>query len=214
VLRGIFIALGAAVLANFSWAFLLFGAAWSDAPGRERVAVARARVAGLGLFARRLVGGSRWLGRAAPHQAAPPRYTPPRVHTNACGDFTLLAREDWFALRGYSELDIFSLHLDSLFLYAAHAGGYREVTLDPPMRAYHIEHSAGSGWTPEGETALFERLRKKGIPALGTDELFEHARAMLERNDPLLFSNPDWGLVHDDLPETRIGAGGIKRGAA
>ncbi len=35
-----------------------------------------------------------------------------RLHTNACGDFTLLARDDWFRLRGYPEWPIFSWHID------------------------------------------------------------------------------------------------------
>src|SRR5262249_28099540 len=70
----------------------------------------------------------------------------PLLQTNACGDFTLLAREVWFAMRGYAELDIFSMHLDSLLCHAAHHGGAQECLLGEPMRIFHIEHAAGSGW--------------------------------------------------------------------
>jgi hypothetical protein len=38
----------------------------------------------------------------------------PRMHTNACGDFTLLARRQWHKLRGYPEIPIWSMHIDSL----------------------------------------------------------------------------------------------------
>src|SRR5262249_37142431 len=41
----------------------------------------------------------------------------PLLHTNACGDFTLLSRDAWFRLRGYAELDVFSMHLDSLLVH-------------------------------------------------------------------------------------------------
>ena len=53
--------------------------------------------------------------------ALEPEITP--LHTNACGDFQLIARDDWFALRGYPEFDGFSLHIDSLFEHAAHHSG-------------------------------------------------------------------------------------------
>jgi hypothetical protein len=65
------------------------------------------------------------------------------LHTNACGDFTLLAREDWFRLRGYPEWPIFSWHLDSAILYAANAQDIRHTTLGPKYRIYHIDHSFG-----------------------------------------------------------------------
>ena len=80
------------------------------------------------------------------------------VHTNACGDFTLMAREHWFDLRGYPEFDLFSMNLDSVLCVAAHHGGAREQMLAEPMRIYHIEHGTGSGWTPEGQAKLFERI--------------------------------------------------------
>ena len=72
----------------------------------------------------------------------------PRLHYNACGDFTLMAKEDWDAMRGYPELEIFSLHIDSLFLMSAYDSGFRERELKPPQEIYHIEHSIGTGITP------------------------------------------------------------------
>ena len=132
-------------------------------------------------------------------------YLPPRVHTNACGDFTLLSREDWFALGAYSELEMYSLHIDSLLMYASHHAGLEEVILGPECRAYHIEHSAGSGWTPEGENSLFERLRSKGIPVLTVDEMYGMAHGIQTQGNPRLFSSPDWGLANETLPETCIG---------
>ncbi len=87
--------------------------------------------------------------------------SPVFLHTNACGDFTLLSREHWLDLRGYPEFDLYSMNLDSVFCYAAHHGGAAEEMLDP-MRIYHIEHGAGSGWTPEGQAKLFQRMAAVG----------------------------------------------------
>lgn len=44
----------------------------------------------------------------------------PILHTNACGDFTMMAGHDWFALRGYPEWNIFSWHINSVIVYQAH----------------------------------------------------------------------------------------------
>src|SRR5262249_10127703 len=52
-----------------------------------------------------------------------------RLHTNACGDFTLMSREAWETVRGYPELEMFSMHIDSLLLYQAHWRGVREAYL-------------------------------------------------------------------------------------
>src|SRR5262249_33856914 len=38
-----------------------------------------------------------------------------RLHTNACGDFTLLSRENWFRFAGYPEWVMYSWHIDSVF---------------------------------------------------------------------------------------------------
>ncbi len=202
-------------------AFRLFSCDWADAPAGARLAAAvRATTTGLGLWARHAL---RSLGRMArrrpervrdrklrlPADAAGDTGPPlPRLHTNACGDFTLMAREHWDELAGYPELEMYSLHIDSLLLYAAHGAGLEEIVLPASMRAYHIEHSAGSGWTPEGENRLFERLRSQGIPVLTTDDLHAMARRLAAQGDPRLFGSPGWGFAAEQLPETRLGKPG------
>ncbi len=85
------------------------------------------------------------------------------LHTNGCGDFTLMARDHWMDLRGYPEFDMFSMNIDSMLCFAAHHGNVLEEMLKDPMRIYHIEHGIGSGWTPEGsEKGLFERVCGQG----------------------------------------------------
>ncbi len=127
---------------------------------------------------------------------------PVHLHTNACGDFTLMAREHWVDLRGYPELDLFSMNIDSLFCWAAHHGGAREHVLKDPMRIYHIEHGTGSGWTPEGQQKLFERISAKGLPWLGYEDVMQWARVMNRFDVPMIFNHHDWGMASEELKET------------
>ncbi|HXI38588.1 MAG TPA: hypothetical protein VNH83_01355 [Bryobacteraceae bacterium] len=123
------------------------------------------------------------------------------LHTNACGDFTLMARDHWFDLRGYPEFEVFSMNIDSVLCYAAHHAGFREEILRDPMRIYHIEHQAGSGWTPEGQAKLFARIAAKGIPWLDYREFVVWAEQMRRFNSTMIFNRQDWGLANDQLTE-------------
>jgi hypothetical protein len=147
--------------------------------------------------------------RPAPPVPDPPERVsgvgPVHLHTNGCGDFTLLAREHWHALRGYPEFDMFSMNLDSVLCWTAHHSGAREEVLASPMRIYHIEHARGSGWTPEGEATLFDRLTDKGIPWLETQRVLELARQMNLLDCPMIFNLDNWGLASENLLETVIG---------
>jgi hypothetical protein len=124
------------------------------------------------------------------------------LHTNGCGDFTLLAREKWFDLRAYPEFDLFSMNLDSVFCFAAHHGGAPEEVLSDPMRIYHIEHGTGSGWTPEGQAKLFQRIEALGLSYLDNDTVLELAKQMRRLQSPMIFNGENWGFAADELRET------------
>jgi len=133
----------------------------------------------------------------------------PRLHYNACGDFTLLSREDWDALRGYPELEMYSLHIDSLFLMAASSSGLTERVLHHPLEIYHIEHSIGSGITPgEGQKMLFERLERDHIPYLtwrDTVNLFGKMKKQVTPQEKIIHCNEgSWGLPDASLAETSM----------
>jgi hypothetical protein len=128
---------------------------------------------------------------------------PVSVHTNACGDFTLMAREHWFGVRGYPELNQFySMHLDSMLCYAAHHAGAREELLPEPMRIYHIEHGAGSGWTPEGASKLFARMLQDSIRVVSYEDIVALIVQMRSLHAPVIFNMDDWGLAGLTFPET------------
>lgn len=133
-----------------------------------------------------------------------PGSSPMLLHTNACGDFTLLGRDQWSELRGYPELDVFSIHIDSVLCCAAHHAGFHEKILPDPMRIYHIEHRTGSGWTPEGQAELFTRIAAKGIPWLDYREYIVWAEQMHRFNSTMIFNRKDWGLANDQLTESRL----------
>ena len=131
--------------------------------------------------------------------AVEPIASPEFLHTNGCGDFTLMAREHWFDLRGYPELDMFSMNLDSVLCFAAHYGGAREAILGEPMRIYHIEHA--SGWTPEGHKRLFERLAENKVAWLDNQQVMGWAAQMQRWNTTMIFNRDNWGLAELELSE-------------
>jgi hypothetical protein len=125
------------------------------------------------------------------------------AHTNACGDFELMARDKWLALRGYPEYQGYSMHLDSLLLLGAVATGLvKEEVLPYPMRHFHIEHSAGSGFTPDGELKLYEGLARRGIPFLLWDEVEHMVETLRLGQGRHSFNGETWGLASFDLKET------------
>jgi hypothetical protein len=124
-----------------------------------------------------------------------------RLHTAACGDFTLLSRDNWFALRGYAELQLYSFHIDSLFCHAAYHSGAHEVALPDPMRIYHIEHESGSGWTPEDQDKLDRRLDRLEIPQLSHHQFAEWAIQMRREHKPIFFNSENWGFSDCEFEE-------------
>ena len=135
----------------------------------------------------------------------------PRLHYNACGDFTLMAKDDWLRLCGYPELEMYSLNIDSLFLMAASYSGLREEILHAPLEIYHIEHKIGSGVTPGlGQEILLQRLERDGIPCLTWRDCVNLVQRLKnngghERRMVLCNERP-WGLESTHLPEKVLGA--------
>lgn len=127
-----------------------------------------------------------------------------KIHSNACGDFTLLSKKDWDLLRGYVEWPIYSFHIDSILMYQGILGPLKQVNFGSRKPIYHIEHQIGSGYTPEGVNHLFERLEKAGIPYLSDEELFSLAIDAYDeskKNNILQLQTEDWGLPDQNLPE-------------
>lgn len=122
----------------------------------------------------------------------------PKLFTEGCGDFTLMSRRNWSKLRGYAEMPIFSLHVDSLMLFLAYYSGVGEACLHPPF--YHIEHARG--WaTVVGSATPYEDLRRKGVPILTLNEFYRITDAMVDGNRLVLPNTENWGLGNQTLRE-------------
>ena len=122
------------------------------------------------------------------------------LHINACGDFTLLARSRWEALRGYPEMPIFSWHLDSVLCFMAHYASLREVIL--PWPVFHVEH--GGGWTPQAarDKTLDRRLAASAIPRLTDADLRRIVAWMRSHDRPAIYNDESWGMAQTPLAET------------
>lgn len=126
-----------------------------------------------------------------------------RLHTNACGDFTMTGRESWEKVHGYAEYDMYSMHIDGLMCWAAHAAGIPQIVLDD-IHIYHIEHAAGSGFTPEHQEQLWQRLTARGVPYITWQELDDLISKLLNGDvDPRL-APANWGMKGIDLPEINL----------
>jgi hypothetical protein len=127
----------------------------------------------------------------------------PKVHTNACGDFTLMSKARWFELGGYPELPLWSMHVDSLLCYMAVASGLREHVLRPPAKIFHMEHH--NSWvvmTPD------QRLKTFTVkPWIDIGLLSELWRNMYSSSRPIQFNPENWGLADWPLKEVTIQSG-------
>jgi hypothetical protein len=127
---------------------------------------------------------------------------PIEVHQNASGDFQLLAREQWFDLRGFAEFAMYSMNIDGLFESVAQAAGIEEKVLEMPLCIYHLEHEKGSGWTPEGDALLKQRMADSGITWLDMRAVHIWSAYMRWLRRPMIFNGSDWGFGDVQLPET------------
>jgi hypothetical protein len=65
------------------------------------------------------------------------------LHTNACGDFTLMSTRHWHRLRGHRrDATVLALDLDSLILHAAAALGVQECRWPDDCRVYKPMHGS------------------------------------------------------------------------
>ncbi|MFC0271933.1 hypothetical protein ACFFIX_10770 [Metabacillus herbersteinensis] len=129
------------------------------------------------------------------------------LHTNACGDFQLMAWEHWNELHGYPELDLFSMYIDGIFEHMAYHHGIEEEVLHEPI--FHIDHIAG--WSLEGQNELLKRLTAKDIQSLEYGQYLDLTLKMHIERKPLIFNDQNWGFRKNMLQEYVINEKGIKQ---
>ena len=117
------------------------------------------------------------------------------LDTWACGDFTLMHKDDWYEIQGYAELDAYSLHIDSLALGAATALGKKQIILPLSHCTYHISHKDGWEMQDPLEKILFD-LR---MPKLDNSTLQELLLQMIQKRTPTLFNTNNWGHTNQQF---------------
>lgn len=129
----------------------------------------------------------RW-ARPAFFVLTPVRFFPfPIPHTNACGDFTLMHKDDWHKIRGFPQVISSGLHLDSFVIYAAIFSGIKQVILKNPMRLYHIEH-------PRTDPVLSQNI-------------LECLKIMRFAKKPIILNDEDWGVGRLNVVEANMREG-------
>jgi hypothetical protein len=106
------------------------------------------------------------------------------LHTNACGDFTLMALGQWHRLRGHPhDSTVLTLDIDSLVMHAAAALGVRECRWPDDCRIFKPSHGNLSnarvsqlwaGWQRALDKFLSERVSQHA--ALRARVLFDYPR--------------------------------------
>jgi hypothetical protein len=109
-----------------------------------------------------------------------------RLHTNASGDFLLMSRDNWFRLRGYTEICTHA-HIDSIMCWTARTAGLDQVVLGGPMRLYHQEHD-------RSQHRLFPQTDLEAWRGK-----YEHS---LRQGVPLICNDVAWGLADHVLHES------------
>lgn len=123
------------------------------------------------------------------------------LHTNACGDFTLLSAEYWMKVTGNPEFPVRAMKLDGLLCYAAHYAGAREMVLKNPLRIYHLEHPARSDGAL---VALSGRSSENQNLQISLTQYQAFIGQMRKLHRPIIFNDLNWGLADEILPETII----------
>ncbi len=131
-----------------------------------------------------------------------------KLHTNGCGDFTLMSRTNWHLFRAYPELRKWSIYVDGLLLHMAYVSGLHQVILPEPMRIYHIEHDMSWAVSDEAKQKLTtERCptcRAVALSRLGLDYQKEYlvwCRQMIEAGKPITNNNEHWGYAQTEFKE-------------
>lgn len=112
-------------------------------------------------------------------------------HCHCSGDFMLMHRNSWFALRGFWEKSYITLHVDGLLVIQAAALGLEEKIFEQPV--YHQEHERRYDHSIDNNDYREEYLHFQN-----------QAQQMLKSRKAIIYNSEDWGLSNFDLPHEKI----------
>lgn len=117
------------------------------------------------------------------------------LHTNASGDFMLMARAAWHLLGGYPECFVSPHHVDSYMVVMAAASGLSQSVLPREAPLFHLEHPrAIDPRNPASATR----------PVNSYEDFRRDALSILEGHRSPRFNDESWGLAENDLEERMV----------
>ena len=119
------------------------------------------------------------------------------LDTSACGDFTLMHKNAWLDIQGYPELDLYSIHIDSMALFAAAGLGYKQELLEPEECSYHIHHE--EGWEAFNPLELVKFCERR--PGLDWSSVYLAGRHVIENKCRYNINAPNWGFSDMEFEE-------------
>lgn len=111
-----------------------------------------------------------------------------RLHTNASGDFFMMARPQWHATRGYPELTTHSF-IDGYICFMAASMGLEQRVLTGRRRIYHQDHG---------------RAEHASRPITDYESYLKSCQAMLAAGRPEILNSDGWGLGEFELQEFEV----------
>ncbi len=125
------------------------------------------------------------------------RTTIESADTWACGDFTLMHTDNWHQINGYFELDAYSIHIDSLGIFAALGQGIKQKILPADHCTYHVSHQAG--W--ELQDPMKKIYFDINMPMLDWNTAQAACEHMYLKKEVLPINDENWGLKNEQLHE-------------
>ena len=107
-------------------------------------------------------------------------------------------RDAWELIQGYAELDLYSIHIDTLGIVAARALGLKQVVFPADACTYHIDHL--TGWSSMGPIEKLKFFEER--PGIDFGVLQEVTYFLLESHQKLGINSPNWGFADEKLEET------------
>jgi hypothetical protein len=120
-----------------------------------------------------------------------------QIDSYACGDFTLMSREAWLDIEGYLELDLYSIHIDTLGLIAATSLGFRQHIFSRDACIYHIDHPVG--WLAMNPVDKIRFLESR--PGIDYGLVLETGLFALREKARLPINSPNWGFADQVFEE-------------
>ena len=100
---------------------------------------------------------------------------------------------------GYVELDMYSIHIDSMGLWSACALGMKQLILPYQACVYHIDHE--DGWESDDVIKTIKFLSDK--PSLDYSIVYKAGMKMVETKTNWGLNKADWGWADENFDERR-----------